>query len=912
MPSVTQQSTTARPWVVLKFGGTSVATAARWKVIVTLARKRVAEGFRPLVVVSALSGVTNLLLKIIEAGDCSATAHILADEIRARHRVLVEDLALAMPAATAAWLDRLDALIMDTRAANAPLDWQAEVLAIGELCSSTLGAELFRQHGLSAAWLDAREWLCSIEPAQQSDWARWLSVNCAAQCMPERAAQLAATADAFVAPGFIARNAAGATVILGRGGSDTSAAYLGAMLNAARVEIWTDVAGMFSADPRQVPNARLLARLDFEEAQEIATTGAKVLHPRSLAPLRDAGVPIWIRDSHRPELEGTVIEARDAVCAGGTGAASVKAISARRGIMLVAMESLGMWQQVGFLADVFSAFKKHGLSVDLISSAETNVTVSLDPTENMVNSNVLEALCADLAEVCKVKLIGPCAAITLVGRGMRGLLSKLSGVWSEFGPMPVHLISQSSNNLNLTFVVDESAAEGLIGRVHDSLIRTRALRADDDSVFGPSWKSLYAANVPAGAESWWMNKRARLIELAKERTPRYVYDRDTLRARAGSLLAISAVDQWFYATKANAHPAILVELANLGFGLECVSEGELAHAQSIAPAAAKLYTSNFAASGEWQRVVVEGAGLTLMRRDTASRCVNVSKRLVSANPSPARTEHRGRGKDLYVALTVDNLELLQLHAEMFRGLDLLLRVDLGVGRGHHDKVKTGGAGSKFGIALSDLSAACSAAEMVGARVIGLHAHLGSGILSVAHFREVYAELAAIGESIASVSILNIGGGIGVPTHAEESAIDLSELARALNEVKAAYPQFQLWMEPGRYLVAEAGVLLARVTQTKRKGDVHYVGLDAGMHNLLRPALYDAWHPMINLSRIDEPNVETVQLVGPICESGDVLGIDRRFPKSSEGDVVLIAQAGAYGAVMASNYNRRASADEVML
>ncbi len=866
MPSADQQSASAHPWVVLKFGGTSVATAARWKSIVALAKKRKDEGFRPVVVVSALSGVTNLLLKIIESGADAAAAKTIADEIRARHLVLVEDLGIALPAQTASWLDRLDALTIDARAERNALDWQAEVLAIGELCSSTLGAELFRQQGLNAAWLDSRDWLCALEQAHQSDWARWLSVNCSTEAAPGRSAELATTADAFVAPGFMARNAAGATVILGRGGSDTSAAYLGAILGAARVEIWTDVAGMFSADPRQVPNARLLARLDFEEAQEIATTGAKVLHPRSLAPVRDAGVPMWIRDTNRPELEGTIIEARVA-----DGTASVKAISARRGIMLVAMESLGMWQQVGFLADVFVAFKKHGLSVDLISSAETNVTVSLDPTENLVNSNVLEALCGDLAEVCRVKLIGPCAAITLVGRGMRGLLSKLSGVWSEFGPMPVHLLSQSSNNLNLTFVVDESAAEGLIARVHDSLIRTRALRAEDDSVFGPSWKSLYQPVDADAGDAWWLAKRDELLGLANERTPRYVYDRETLRARAQSLLAVTAVDQWFYATKANAYPAILSELAHLGFGLECVSEGELAHAHAISPAAPKLYTSNFAASDELRRIVTE------------------------------RT-----------AITIDNVSLLQGHPEIFQGRDLLLRVDLGVGRGHHDKVKTGGAGSKFGIALSDLAEARRAAGSAGARVIGLHAHLGSGILSVAHFREVYAELAAIGESIPSVSILNIGGGIGVPARAEDTAIDLGELARALAEVKALYPQFQLWMEPGRYLVAEAGVLLAKVTQTKSKGDTHFVGLDAGMHNLLRPALYDAWHPIVNLSRINEPCTETVRVVGPICESSDVLGIDRRFPKSAESDVVLIAQAGAYGAVMASNYNRRASADEVML
>src|SRR5690606_31290989 len=155
---------------------------------------------------------------------------------------------------------------------------------------------------------------------------------------------------------------------------------------ARRVEIWTDVPGMFSANPRAVPQARLLGRLDYAEAQEIATTGAKVLHPRCIGPCRDAGVPIWIRDTEHPMLTGTVIAGDTAQMPG------VKAISSRRGIVLVSMESMGMWQQVGFLADVFEIFKRHGLSIDLIGSAETNVTVSLDPSDNLVSSDVLDRL----------------------------------------------------------------------------------------------------------------------------------------------------------------------------------------------------------------------------------------------------------------------------------------------------------------------------------------------------------------------------------------------------------------------------------------------------------------------------------------------------------------------------------------
>ena len=138
------------------------------------------------------------------------------------------------------------------------------------------------------------------------------------------------------------------------------------------------------------------------------------------------------------------------------------------------------------------------------------------------------------------------------------------------------------------------------------------------------------------------------------------------------------------------------------------------------------------------------------------------------------------------------------------------------------------------------------------------------------------------------------------------------LFAALAEVKTAYPQFELWSEPGRYLVADAGVILARCTQLKRKGGVRYVGIDAGMNTLIRPALYEAYHEIVNLSRFGEPAEQLAQIVGPICESGDVLGNNRRLPETREGDVLLVAQAGAYGAVMASDYNLRGRAQESTL
>jgi bifunctional diaminopimelate decarboxylase / aspartate kinase len=856
------------PWIVMKFGGTSVATLPRWQNIRELVASRRAEGARVLVVVSALTGITDALKQLCgEGGQDKRKAAAAA--IAQRHYDLLEHMQLALPDTFGERLGELARLAEAGPAARGELAWQAQVQAHGELMSSALGAAFLSHSGLPTQWLDARDCLAAVALPNQNERTRLLSAMVEAKPDPALNARLAALGDVFITQGFIARETHGRTVLLGRGGSDTSAAYFGALLKAARVEIWTDVAGMFTANPRQVPGARLLQRLDYEEAQEIASTGAKVLHPRCLSPLREPRVPLLIKDTNRPELDGTVIgpEVR-------AHAPSVKAISARKGITLVSMESVGMWQQVGFLADVFAHFKQHGLSVDLIGSAETNVTVSLDPTENLLDSDAIAALASDLAKVCRVKVIAPCAAITLVGRGMRSLLHTLSGVLAEFGQLRVHMISQSSNNLNLTFVVDEEVVDALLPHLHDLLIAAGALRTDDSALFGPSWQALYGTGeVPGAVPAWWREaQRPRLLELADEATPRYVYHLPTVRQQARELKSLAAVDRLHYAVKANTHPAILCALAAEGFAFECVSPGELKTVDAVVAASVPLlFTPNFAPREDY--VYALGTRATV---------------------------------------TLDALHPLQHWGELFRGREIVLRIDLGRGLGHHEKVRTGGSGSKFGLPLDQLPLFMQLAETHGVSVRGLHAHLGSGVLDAAHWGEVYAQLASLAERIGSVVFLNIGGGLGVPAHPGEAPLDIAALDRALREVKAVYPQYQLWMEPGRYLVADAGVLLTRVTQQKDKGGFRYLGVDTGMNSLIRPALYDAWHKIVNLSRLGEPATALYQVVGPICESGDVLGTDRRLPEAQEGDVILIAQAGAYGKVMSSHYNLRDEADEVVI
>ncbi|HRP73240.1 MAG TPA: bifunctional aspartate kinase/diaminopimelate decarboxylase [Luteimonas sp.] len=860
---------TGTPWVVLKFGGTSVSQRHRWDTIGRLAHQRADDcDGRALVVVSALSGVTNELTAIADGADDSVAR---VEALVARHRDFAQALDLDPDAVLGERLAALSALLADARAAARPLDWQAELLAQGELLSSTLGVAYLRAQGLDFGWTDARDWLDAIELPNQSEWSRRLSVSCRREADDAWRARFAEQpARLLLTQGFIARHPAGGTAVLGRGGSDTSAALFGGLLRARGVEIWTDVPGMFSANPREVPDARLLARLDYAEAQEISTTGAKVLHPRAIGPCRVTGVPMAILDTERPDLPGTRIDATAAPVPG------VKAISRRNGIVLVSMETVGMWQSVGFMADIFERFKRHGLSVDLIGSAETNVTVSLDPSENLVSTDVLAQLSEDLAQVCRVKVIAPCAAITLVGLGMRSLLHKLSDVWATFGKERVHLISQSSNDLNLTFVIDEADADGLLAELHAELIASGAMPVANAGVFGPSWQEIQFGKPPR-VRKWWQGagERERLLALAQAGTPRYVYNLAVVRERARQLNAVAAIDRRFFAIKANPHPAILRALEAEGFGLECVSKGEIEHVFATLPdidPSRLLFTPSFAPRREYEAAFARGVNVTL-----------------------------------------DNIEALRNWPETFRGRDLWLRIDLGRGGGHHAKVVTGGTASKFGLPVADAEAFAAAARALDVRITGIHAHLGSGIDHPRHWREVYAELAAVADAVGTVDTIDIGGGLTIPYKPDDQPFDLALWAEGLAEIKAAWPRYRLAIEPGRFMVAESGALLLQVTQVVEKQGIRRVGLDAGMNALMRPTLYEAYHGIHNLSRLDEPADTDFDVVGPICESGDVLGIDRPLPAATaEGDVVLVSDAGAYGFVMANTYNLRELPQEDVL
>lgn len=853
-----------KPWVVLKYGGTSVSNIHNWNSILTRAKQCVAAGEQPIIVCSAVSGISNKLELALK--QALKTQHEAAlSEIRDIHHRLALELGI-------------DESIIDSELGEAERvirgvsligeispQTKAKVMSKGELMSTLLGAEFFAKSGVSTKWLDVRDVLTSSHQKHASLSQQYLSAICDFSVDQEtRDLFSKIEADVIITQGFIAKSHEDATVLLGRGGSDTSAAYIAGKLGAARLEIWTSVPGLFTANPHQISSAKMLKTLSYEEAQELASTGAKVLHPRCIEPAWGGEIPLHIRWTDRPEVPGTII------CAKAPQTPQIKALSTKMGLQVISMDSVGMWHEAGFLSDVFQVFKNHGISIDQVATSETNVTITFDPMSNVTDERQLEALMENLKPYCHPRRIGPCASLSLVGKGIRSILHKMGQVFESFEDKQVYLLTQAASDLNITFIVDEDQIERLLNNIH-------ALFFDDVSnmpQFGPSWSELNAKTSPSATAPeapWWQSRADELIKLGTESTPHYVYSRDTILRRADQLKAMTAISRVNYAMKANSHPETLKLIHSKGICFDCVSWAEITHLLEAIPTLKGhqiVFTPNFAPIAEYRKAYELGCFINL-----------------------------------------DNLYPLENHPEVFTGREIMVRLDPGVAKGHHKHVHTAGYQSKFGVDLSELEKLKKLASDHKVKITALHAHVGSGIRSPETWSEIAFQLAEIAAGFPDVKILDLGGGFGVPERPGQDALSLPEANALLMTFKSKIPQFDLWLEPGRYLVAEAGVLLAKVTQTKTKGPKTFVGIDAGMHNLIRPPLYNAYHHIVNLSKIKNDLSITADVVGPICESGDVLGHDRKLPLSKENDIMLIATAGAYGQVMSSNYNLRGPARE---
>lgn len=851
------------PWVVLKFGGTSVSSREHWNTIDHIVRVHRTSGERVCLVCSAASGISCALEGLISAALYGNYDEPLAS-IRNRHLALASELDLDGESLLKELLQELERLTYGaslTRDVGHPL--RARILSMGELMLTALGTAFLRTQGLQIQWMDARTLLKSEPIPRILPHEEFLSAQCNHD--PDSELQRMDT-DIFITQGFIAGDTQGRTVLTGWGGSDTSAAYFASKLEAVRLEIWTDVPGMFTANPGHVPSARLLKQLEYSEAQELASSGAEILHPRCIEPLRLQKIPLHVRSTANPDLTGTVISAET-----HSYGAQVKAITACTDLTLIAVETPRMWHSVGFLAKVCGAFERQGLSIGMVATSETNVTLSIDSIYGFsLEESTVEALLADLNEFCQAQCIRGCAAVSMVGQNIRSVLHELGPALEVLDEQQIYLVTQAASDLNFTFVVANEHAQRLTNKLHSQIFS----QIGPDDLFGPTYRELFDSPDLQLPVSWWKARRDDLLNLAAESAPCYVYDRKSLHDAVSRMAVLQSADRSFYAVKACWNPEVLEAIYERGLGFECVSPGELRYIRKHFP--------------------------------------DIDPDRILFTPNFVPREEFSLGYELAGHVTVGNVRVLQLWPDVFEGHAVILRMDPGHGRGHHKHVRTAGSASKFGIAPDDLAMVQSITEEHDIRITGLHAHVGSGILTPETWNSTAYALASIAEDFPQVTHLNVGGGFGVPEKPGAVPLNLTILEESLQQFREAYPQFQLWIEPGRYLVAESGVLLVRVTQVKQKGTACYVGVETGMNSLIRPALYGSYHGIVNLTRLEETPSMTADIVGPICETGDILGRARRLPKTTEGDILLIVMTGAYGRVMSSSYNMRDPAIEVVI
>ncbi len=463
-------------WLVLKFGGSSVRGPEQWQAIARQIEENRKQGFHVLLVCSAVQGITDLLHEL--SRDPQQLA--LVDRFVNIH----ESLAGALEVNGRQWIhksrDRLLRLCADLRDSLTPAN-VAQLMATGEWLCTRLGW-IYLQKRFETEWIDARGLLEAEVDEEDSEKRRWLSAECTPGPSRSLRVGLEGCWPVVITQGFIVGAPGGGTALLGRGGSDTSAVLLGGRIEAERVEIWTDVPGLFSADPRKLNEARLLRQLEYQEALEMAASGASVVQSRAMRAAAASNTPIWIRDTARPEIGGTRIHGLV------NHADGAKAVVCQEGMAVLLLQNIDPRKQVGFLAWVFGVIASKGVSIDLVATSETTTTLAINMASNHLDREDLESLAGDLRTRCRVDLFPECVTVNIVGRGVRTALPLLNRAFSEFQHRPLLMVSQSANDLCLSLLVEKGDESVLLKAAHDALIPAHP----DETLFGESWAELKA------------------------------------------------------------------------------------------------------------------------------------------------------------------------------------------------------------------------------------------------------------------------------------------------------------------------------------------------------------------------------------------------------------------------------------
>jgi|EndMetStandDraft_5_1072996.scaffolds.fasta_scaffold79499_2 aspartate kinase len=443
--------------LVMKFGGTSVKDPAAITRLAGIVRGSRSEP-GPVVVVSALSKVTDQLVAITDhalKGETGAIATAI-DKLRERHvetAAMVKDdkRRAALVTALEADLNELSSL---THALDVVRDvsprLQDAIAAIGELLSSRIVAAALEDVGLPTTWVDARRVLITDSSTPAAPLMDETRARCRELLVP-----LVGAGRIPILGGFIGSTTAGVTTTLGRGGSDYSASIFGVGVRASEIQIWTDVDGMLTADPRVIDNVRPVPKLSFNEASELAYFGAKVLHPSTITPAVAEEIPVRILNSQRPEVPGTLITAD-----GADDPPLLTAIACKRDVTVIDIVSTRMLMAHGFLRRLFEVFERHHTAVDVVTTSEVSVSVTID------NRTQLDAIVADLTAFAEVSISDEMALVCAVGEGLRTDPSASARVVGALDGIPLRMVSQAGSRRNITFVMPAAYLTEAMTRLH--------------------------------------------------------------------------------------------------------------------------------------------------------------------------------------------------------------------------------------------------------------------------------------------------------------------------------------------------------------------------------------------------------------------------------------------------------------
>ncbi|HYE64122.1 MAG TPA: lysine-sensitive aspartokinase 3 [Pyrinomonadaceae bacterium] len=463
---------------IMKFGGTSVEDAPAFERVMRIVRAH--EPQHPVVIVSAMSRVTDALLASVQrAAEGGVEAALRSLDVHfERH------LSVARALLTKRLIGNIESAVESARAETAELlgavaaqmkpraQLQDLIVSIGERLSATLLSNVLLENGLPAQYIDARRCLLTDE-----------NYGCAAPIMEETERRTRAEIEPLIAAwkvpvlgGFIGATVSGETTTLGRGGSDYTAALVGAALSAREIQIWTDVTGVLTADPRLVKSARTISRLSYAEAAELAYFGAKVLHPKTIQPAVERSIPVCICNSRAPQEAGTIVCSETEI-----SPRTVKAIAHKTGITTVQITSARMLGAYGFLRALFEIFDRHRTIVDVVTTSEVSVSLSVEDAE------ALPAILEELRRLGTVEVETGRAIICIVGEGLRGTPGIAARAFSTVSEINVTLISHGASSVNLTFVIGEERVGEAVTRLHEAFFEdSQAQSQKSEAMFSTS------------------------------------------------------------------------------------------------------------------------------------------------------------------------------------------------------------------------------------------------------------------------------------------------------------------------------------------------------------------------------------------------------------------------------------------